>query len=63
MKPDEIKRAREALGISQVDLAARIGVTTAAVESWEQGRRRPSPEAAAKLLHLLRLRKALKEAR
>lgn len=63
MKAAEIKRAREALGITQVELAATIGVTPAAVESWEQGRRKPSQDAAARLLHSLRLRKVLRGTR
>lgn len=35
-----IRRIRESAGISQAELARRLGVTQAAVARWESGRRR-----------------------
>lgn len=37
-----IREAREAAGISQGELAKRIGVTPGAVSQWEQGTTNPS---------------------
>ena len=36
--PGRIKRAREALGFSQRDLAGRLNVTEHTVANWEAGR-------------------------
>ena len=49
MKPDEIKRLRQRLRLSLLDMAAQLGVSPATVEAWEQGRRRPSQAAAVRL--------------
>lgn len=43
MTPTEIKAAREAAGLTQVELAERIGVTQAAVAQWETGGTKPYP--------------------
>lgn len=53
MTGPEIKALREARGLTQAALAALAGVSTSALESWEQGRRRPSPEAEARLATIL----------
>lgn len=62
MGPKEIKQVREAMGLTQAEFATRLGVTASALESWEQGRRRPSEEATVKLLQLVQHHKAAKEA-
>ncbi|MDD3494050.1 MAG: helix-turn-helix transcriptional regulator [Candidatus Thermoplasmatota archaeon] len=49
MTGDEIRRERIAMGLTQVGLAEALGVSTIAVESWEQGRRTPPPDLADRL--------------
>lgn len=44
----DVRRIRDALGLSQSAFAARFGFSTAAVRDWEQRRRRP--EASARVL-------------
>lgn len=41
MVPEEIKAARAALGMSQVEFAKAIGVTNVAVAQWETNKRTP----------------------
>jgi DNA-binding transcriptional regulator YiaG len=57
MDPDEARRLRERLGLTQAQIAERLGVTTVAVWRWEKGvkpgSRRRIPEPAARLLRLL----------
>ena len=38
---NKIKNARRKLGLTQAELAAAVGVSRAAVQSWELGRRNP----------------------
>ena len=52
-----IQCARATRGLSQVDLASRIGVTQAAVSFWEHGKDVPS------FLHILKLLLCLPELR
>lgn len=47
-----IRNARLAQGISQGNLAKRLGVTTAAVSKWENGTRSPSRKHAEKLAEM-----------
>jgi DNA-binding transcriptional regulator YiaG len=42
MTAADIEQFRNALGLSQTDLAARVGVTPQAVCQWEAGKRKPS---------------------
>jgi transcriptional regulator with XRE-family HTH domain len=37
MKPDELRRRREALGMTQDDLARELGVKMMTVSRWERG--------------------------
>ena len=52
MEPDEIKRIRHRLGLTQKGLAKELRVTIATVGRWECGLRKPSPlaERAMELL-------------
>lgn len=45
MSKTQIKRLRLALGLSQAQLAAEVGVHFTLVSSWEAGRRKPSGPA------------------
>ena len=47
--PDEIKAIRKKLHISQSKFAILIGVNTATLQNWEQGRRFPTGPACALL--------------
>jgi transcriptional regulator with XRE-family HTH domain len=55
--PNAIYQARSAHGLSQSDLAARIGVTQGTISFWEQGKETPS------FVHMLRLLLCLPELR
>ena len=37
MRPEELKRRREALGLTQEQLARELDVTTMSVSRWERG--------------------------
>ena len=39
--PERVKRLRERLGLSQPELAQRLGVSTASVHRWETGKKGP----------------------
>lgn len=39
---DRIRRARQATGLTQAELAARVGVSEGIVQMWENARRTPS---------------------
>jgi DNA-binding transcriptional regulator YiaG len=43
--PDDVRRVRGLLGVSQAVLARFLGVNVNTVRSWEQGRRPPQPIA------------------
>jgi transcriptional regulator with XRE-family HTH domain len=44
--PGRIRAARQFLGLTQVDLAQRLGVDPSTVQKWEHGRKRPYPRLA-----------------
>ncbi len=44
-RPEDVKRVRELLGLSQVVPARFLGVNVNTVRSWEQGKRPPQPIA------------------
>jgi DNA-binding transcriptional regulator YiaG len=54
-EPAECRRLREAAGLSLREVAEPIGVTTAAVQHWERGRRRISNEHVEAYVRLLRI--------
>jgi len=49
---EEVKRLRQKLGLTQAELAYKLGVTVSCVANWETGRRKISTPAA-RLLRLL----------
>ena len=49
MKPQDIKEKRLKHGLTQEQLARRLGVTVGTVNRWESGATEPSPLAKAKL--------------
>lgn len=50
--PARIKQYRARLGLTQVELAARLGVSFATVNRWENGQTTPSPLSWQQLLRL-----------
>ena len=57
MTPDELKRIRKRLRLTQAELAKELGVTRVSVARWEVGIY-AVPEMAARLLeHLVRERR------
>src|SRR5258708_5247104 len=51
-RPEEVKAVRQKLHKSQAQLAEILGVSSSAVQSWEQGIRKPEA-AVSKILRLL----------
>ncbi len=49
----DLRQRRVAAGLSQADLAAKLGLTKAAISQWECGRTSPSPAQAKALRRLL----------
>ena len=57
MTPEQMKAAREKLGLSQPQFGTKIGMSSSAVKAWEQGRN-PIPLAIEILIeHLLKAAK------
>lgn len=52
LTPEAIRSLRERLGLTQAELAARLGVSFASVNRWENGQSRPSGMAVAQLERL-----------
>lgn len=50
-----VREAREALEVTQVDLAARLGVKQPAVSAWEGNKAFPTPGSLVKLADELKL--------
>ncbi|MGI9861348.1 helix-turn-helix transcriptional regulator [Moorella naiadis] len=53
MLGNRIKQKRLELGLTQEDVAKKIGVNRSTVSSWEIGRREPDGEILAKLANIL----------
>lgn len=53
MTPENIRRRRQAQGLTQYQLAELMGVTRTAVSWWESGSHPPSDEHAARLRQVL----------
>lgn len=41
MTPEQIKQARQSMGLTQAEMAEKMGVGIDAVKQWESGRRKP----------------------
>lgn len=52
MEAEDVKRIRDRLGITQAELARRLGTSRRNVENWEQGLRGVGEENAEKLRKL-----------
>lgn len=52
----EIKRLRERLGMTQVELASTLQITSQSISNWETGRSTPWPSIAVEILDTLRQR-------
>lgn len=50
---EKIKKVREDRGLTQNDLAEKIGVSAAAIGNWEQGTSRPNADMLVKLCRIL----------
>jgi len=48
----EVKELRTQLGLTQLQLAVKIGVAIATVSRWENEHKKPSPMALARLRQL-----------
>lgn len=58
----EIRRARKALGMTQAELADRVGISRATLIAHEQGNAGPSVDLAGQLASILGLRLTLQAA-
>lgn len=52
MEKEEIKQIRTELGLTQKELANKLGVTHISVWKWEKGRARPHKTFVNKILEL-----------
>lgn len=52
VKPEQLKRLRRRLSLTQAELAGLVGVSTAAVTSWETGKTAPSRQTRCVLVKL-----------
>jgi transcriptional regulator with XRE-family HTH domain len=52
---EELKRARDAMGLTQQDVANRLGVTIQAVSQWETDKTAPEAQNLLSVLRLLAL--------
>lgn len=50
---ERLKSARKRAGLSQVELAEKVYMSTSGLAGYEQGRSRPSPESLRRLAEAL----------
>ena len=55
MIADRIKTIREKNGLTQAELAKRLGITRSSVNAWEQGLSVPSTQYIVELAHLFKV--------
>lgn len=60
MSPEEIKKLREGLRLTQEQLAHELGVSFATVNRWENGKRSPTG-LSLKVLNDLKARKKIRK--
>jgi len=53
MTSQQVKQVRKALGLTQQEFAAKLGVSFAAVNRWEKGHNEPQPDRVARIQELL----------
>lgn len=53
MTPQQIKQARESLGLTQEQLSTKLGIKLAKLRNWEQGRNSISDEGATAMRWLI----------
>lgn len=62
IKPSEVRKARERLGLSQDKFAGAFGVSASTLRKWEQGQRAPTGAAKTLLTVIQREPKAVMRA-
>ncbi len=62
MSPEEVKKLREGLGLTQEQLAHELGVSFATVNRWENGKRSPTGLSLKALSDLRAKKKARRTA-
>ena len=55
MAADKIKFLREQIGLTQSDLAKRLGITRSSVNAWEMGISVPSTQYVVELANIFRV--------
>ena len=55
---EQVRRLRIQAGLTQAELAARVGCSAAAIRKFEAGQRRPSSQLAERLAAAIELREA-----
>ena len=55
MVADKIKFLREQIGLTQSDLAKRLGITRSSVNAWEMGSSVPSTQYVVELANIFRV--------
>ena len=55
MVADKIKFLREQIGLTQSDLAKRLGITRSSVNAWEMGISVPSTQYVVELANIFRV--------
>ena len=53
MTPEQLKKARQALGLTQRGLADKLGIKLSKLRNWEQGRNAVSDEAVTAIRWLV----------
>lgn len=57
MTPEQIKQARKSLGLTQSEMAGKMGIKTSKLTQWEMGRYRISDEGATLISILAGIKK------
>lgn len=57
MTPEQIKQARKSLGLTQAEMAEKMGIKTSKLTQWEMGRYRISDEGVTLISILAGIKK------